>query len=105
MELRREATMAARRGTRLWITGVLGLAALVGMAAFMLTVGGRGSKGRGGAGRATVAFDAKTPLPALCQPLRASDARALAALFQKTTPEPNKPIANLTETEAAQWVE
>jgi hypothetical protein len=44
-------------------------------------------------------------MSALCQPLRESDARALAALFQKTATEPNKPILPLSATEGAQWVD
>ena len=90
--------MPAQRATRLWITGILGIAAVVGLAAIAF----KATRGRGTPKPAAVAFDATTPLPALGQGLRESDGRALAALFQKSDPATAKAP---TDAEAAEWID
>lgn len=94
--------MPSRRGTRLRILGVVSLAAVAGVAA-VLMLNSRGK--RGPEGKSEAAFDEKTPLPALTQALRDSDARALTALFQKTIVKPDAPPVPISDAEAAEWVE
>ncbi len=96
--------MSARRSTKLWISGVLGLAVVAGLAAVVvLSTKGRG---RGVPGpQASTVFDEKTSLPALAAALRDSDARALTALYQRTTPSAEAPTPALTGEDATHYVE
>jgi HEAT repeat protein len=71
----------------------------------LVAVGVVASKGRRGARPAAVAYDAKTPLPALTQGLRDSDARALAELFQRSAAPADARPQPLADAEAAEWVE
>lgn len=94
--------MPARRAIGLWISGIVGVAAVAGL----LTVRFMPSKGRRAAQPAApVVFDESTPLPALTQALRESDGRALAVLFQKSTIPADTPPKALADAEAAEWVE
>jgi hypothetical protein len=94
--------MPARRGTRLWISGVLGLAVVAGAAAFLTLPRGR----RGVEHKAQEVVDEKTPMPGLALALRDSDARALAVLFQMTAETPDAPRPGaLSDQDAAEWIE
>lgn len=91
--------MPARRGTRLWISGFLGLTLIAMLAAFLLA-----SKGRPLAQPTPeVVIDDATALPVLAQALRESDARALAAVVHLTAFKAD--AAPLTEAEADRWAE
>lgn len=96
--------MSARRGTKLWISAVLGIAVVAGLAAVVgLAMKG---KGRGGPGsQASTVIDGNTPLPVLAAALRDSDARALTVLFQRTAAVPDVPTPAISGEEAAQWVD
>lgn len=93
--------MAARGRTGVWILGIAGALAVVAAGAYF----GLAGKGRRQADASAVVLDEKTPLPLLTQPLRESDGRALAALFQKTMTRPDAPPAAMADAEAAQWSE
>lgn len=91
--------MAARRRTGLWIAGFVGVAAVAaGLCFVLLTRGNR-------PGKVTVAFDESTPISALTQPLRESDARALSALFRKTIVKPVAKLTAMTDAEGSEWIE
>ena len=91
--------MSAHRSTGLWIVGFLGVAAVAGGLVFV--TGSKGSR----TPKAEITFDESTPLSALTQPLRESDARALAALFQKSIIKPDAKPTLMTDAEGAEWVE
>jgi hypothetical protein len=79
----------------------MGVATVAGVAAFVTSV----SKGRRGAEPGpAAALDEKTPMAALLQPLRESDGRALAVLFQRTVSAPGAAVPALTDQEAADWL-
>lgn len=93
--------MPARRAMRLWIPGVLGVTVVAGLVA----VGFLGMTGRRGTKPVATAIDMTTPLPALAQPLRDGDGRALAVLFQRSAPPADARPRALTDSEAAEWID
>lgn len=96
--------MSSRRGTSVWISGVVGLAVVAGVAA-VVTVVARGRRGSEPPAR-TAAVGEQTALPALAAALREGDARALAVLYQRTAVKPDAPaLPALTDAEAVEWVD
>jgi HEAT repeat protein len=93
--------MAARGRTGIWILGIAGVLAVVSAGAYF----GFGGKARRGSDSSSVVFDEKTPLPMLTKPLRDSDGRALAALFQRTLTRPDAAASPMADAEAAQWAD
>lgn len=93
--------MPARRATRLWVSGVVGVGVVAGLLAF----GFKATRGRPKPAPIAAAFDARTPLPELTVALREGDGRALAALFQKAIPPAEGPAQPLLDAQAAEWVE
>jgi HEAT repeats len=92
--------MPARHATKLWITGVLGLTAVVaGLWAFGLMPSRRQRLAT-----AATSYAENAPLPSLTEGLRESDGRALAVLFQQSNPPANELPKALTETEADEWI-
>jgi len=92
--------MPARRRTRIWVAGVLGLAVA---GAIAVGVTQRGQRSR--AARPSVVVDENSPLAKLAPALREGDARALAVLQQRLTAKPDTPTPAIQQEEAADWLE
>lgn len=94
--------MPERRQTGVWIAGVLGAAAVAGLA-----VGGyRWSQGSKPAAPATAAkLDAQTPLAVLTPALRDGDAKALTAVYERASASAEHVSETISETEAKEWFE
>src|SRR5262245_11546555 len=92
--------MPARRRTGLWVAGVVGFVAVIGLAVLVAP-----RRARGPEPKASAVIDEKTPMAALARALRDSDARALAVLFQRVAAKPDAKPTPLSDAESAQWVE
>ena len=92
--------MPARRRTRIWVAGILGLS-VAGAIAF--GVAQRGQRPR--TMRPAIIIDENSPLSALAPALRDGDARALAVLQQRLSSQPNTPPAAISEAEAGEWLD
>jgi HEAT repeat protein len=92
--------MPARRRTRMWVAGVLGLAV-----AGALAVGIAQRTRRTTAVRPAVVIDEHSPLSALAAALQDGDARALALLQQRLADEAGTPPAAIGDDEASDWLD
>jgi hypothetical protein len=103
--------MPARRRTGLWVAGVVGVAAVAGVSAYVATTANRGKAPMPVPAAATAAtskattIDAATPLPDLVGALRTGDSHALAELFRRTAVQPDTRPTALNEAETTQWAD
>jgi HEAT repeat protein len=99
-EVRKEASMPARRRLTLWAGLALAFSIATATAVYTFKVR------RGPDARIVKTFDAKSPFSSLTAALRDGDARALVALSEKIESKPDAPPpAAFTDAEAADWVE
>ncbi|MDR3638047.1 MAG: HEAT repeat domain-containing protein [Isosphaeraceae bacterium] len=92
--------MAARRRTRIWVAGVLGLAVA---GAIAVGLAQRGHRPR--VARPLVVIDENSPLATLAPALREGDGRALAVLQHRLSTKTETPPAAISEAEAEAWLE
>lgn len=94
--------MPARRRTRLWTAGILGVAVVTAVAVAVGTNPRKGRQATDASGRLVI--DKTSSFEVLDEALEQSDARALVVLFDRAAPPADGKNPQLSAEEGAEWV-